>query len=63
MFLAMHGQPSEVDAFLFILAERLHKTVTEIVQLPAREIAEWQAYFKVKAQAEDLARKAAGGGC
>lgn len=59
MFLAMHGQPSEVDAFLFFLATKLHKSVEELTQLPAVEIQQWRSYWAVRHQAEDLARKVA----
>lgn len=61
MFLFMHGEPSDVDGFLFVLAEKLGKTVSEIAQLPAAEILQWQSYLKVKHTLEDLARRAAYG--
>lgn len=32
---------------MFALADRLHKTVTEIEALPAAEFVEWLAYFRL----------------
>ncbi len=55
MFLAMHGQPSEIEGFLFVLAEKLGKSVAEVMQFPALEIMQWRSYYTVKHQAEQLA--------
>jgi hypothetical protein len=33
---------------LFYLAETLHKTITEIEEMPVQEFIEWQAWFKLK---------------
>lgn len=60
MFLAMHGKPSEIDGFLFFLAEKLSKTITELLSLPAVEIMQWRSYYAVKHQAEELARGGVG---
>lgn len=52
MMLGLMGQPTTVDLFLYTLAQRLHKTVHELQQVPHREILEWAAYFKAKAALE-----------
>lgn len=62
MFLAMHGAPSEVDLFLFVLAEKLHKTLGEVGAMPLEEIVQWRSYLHVKSTLEDLHRKAASHG-
>lgn len=66
MFLALHGQDTEetkgTDPFLFFLAEKLHKSVTEIRGLPALEIKQWAAYYKVKRARDELAERVAANG-
>jgi hypothetical protein len=56
MMLAMHGKPSEAEAFLYVLAERLHKTVAELRLLPNTELQGWQSYFTVKQALEKVAQ-------
>lgn len=34
--------------FVFQLAEHLHKTVGEILEISDLELQEWQAYFRIK---------------
>ncbi len=34
--------------FAFQLAEHLHKTVGEVLAMPAAEFSGWAAYFKIK---------------
>jgi hypothetical protein len=34
--------------FCFQLAEHLHKTVAEILELPEGEVLGWQAFFKIR---------------
>ncbi len=42
-----------LDAFDFILAERLGKTLTEVRDMPNAEHIQWRAFFKYrKAMAE-----------
>lgn len=62
MFLSMQGEPSEADGFLFMLAEKLGKSVAEIVQLPAWEIVQWRSYLTVKGALENMAGRAAANG-
>jgi hypothetical protein len=62
MFLATVGQDSDTDMFAFFLADRLGKTLAELDDMPASEYIAWSSYHKVKAQQEDLARKAASHG-
>lgn len=61
MFLSMHGETSDIDSFLFSLALKLGKSVAEVSALQAKEILQWQSYFKVRGTLEDLARRSAGG--
>lgn len=56
MMLALMGQPSDVDSFLYVLGEKLHKTVTELRMLPHQEILEWAAYFKACSAIEGVGR-------
>lgn len=46
----------------FFLAEKLHKTVAEIQQMPNMEYVRWQEYFPIKAMWQRLQRKQAGYG-
>lgn len=48
MMLAMNGRESDIDAFRFVLAEKLGRTVAEIDDMGHDEYVGWQAYFKVK---------------
>lgn len=57
MMLALHGRETEFDAFVYVLAEKLHKTVGEIEQMPHAEYVRWQAYFT----AQNAIREAHGG--
>jgi hypothetical protein len=59
MMLALHGRPSHVEAFPYQLAERLHKTVSEIEALPHAELVGWAAYLTAK-QAIEAVRGAHG---
>lgn len=45
MMLAMVGRPSEVDYFHYVLAEKLGKSVAEILEFPNSEILGWRAYY------------------
>lgn len=45
MMLSMVGQPSDVDHFHFVLAEKLGKSVSEIMDLDATEILNWRAFL------------------
>lgn len=56
MMFAMNGWESTVDGFLYVLAERLHKTVAELRALPNRELVEWQSYFKAQAAIREVQR-------
>lgn len=47
----------EGDTFLFVLAEKLHKTVSELEQLPYRELLAWRAYLDVQSTIGDLHRR------
>lgn len=62
MFLASVAQPSDVEFFRFYLAEKLHKTVSELEDMEYAEYASWQSYYKVKAQQEQLQAKVAARG-
>ncbi len=56
MFLALHQQPSDVDAFLFVLAEKFRTPVHVIRDWPAAEIAYWAAYYKVRSAQREVER-------
>jgi hypothetical protein len=45
--------------FLYSLADRLNKSVSEIVELPSKEIEEWRAFLELEAQRRELAEKQA----
>lgn len=62
MFLASVGEESDVDVFTFLLAHDLGKTLGELDDMPAAEMANWRAFYKVKRQQEQLAHKAASHG-
>lgn len=59
MFMASHGQGSDVDMFAFYLADRLGKTLAELDDMPGSEYLAWSSYHKVLRQQEELARKVA----
>lgn len=48
MMLALHGRPSEVDAFSFFLATQLGCTLAVIEQMTHAEYVQWQGYFTAK---------------
>lgn len=49
MMFALHGRESEIDAFLFVLAEKLGKTVSELeANMDHLEYTRWQAFFVAK---------------
>lgn len=39
----------ELDAFEFVLAEQLHKTLTEVRAMPNTEYESFRAWYRVKA--------------
>lgn len=47
----------EGDTWLYILADKLHKTVGEVLAMPNNEIVGWASYFQVKDVLTDLARR------
>ncbi len=49
MFLAFHGQPTEINMFSYYLAEKLGKTVGEVEDMPFVEYDRWRAFYTVKA--------------
>lgn len=50
MMLALHGRDSDIDAFLFTLAEKLGKTVREVEEgMDHMEYVQWQAFYIAKA--------------
>ncbi len=55
---ALHGRPATVDAFKFMLAEKLHRTVGELeATMSHLEYVQWQAYLT----AQGAIREARGG--
>ncbi len=42
---------------MFVLAEHLHKTVSEIEQMTIDEWHHWLAYFKIKKEKQNKLRK------
>ena len=54
MMFALHGKPSDVDAFQFFLAEKLCKTICELQDMPASEYVQWAAYYKAKTAVEGV---------
>ncbi len=45
MMFALHGRPSDVEVFKFVLAEKLHKSVAELEAcMDVYEYAQWQAF-------------------
>lgn len=44
----------QIDGFTYYLAHELHKTVTEVEQMPAVEYLRWNAYFTAKRAVENL---------
>lgn len=57
MFLASVGAPGgeDVDAFAFLLAEKLGKTLAELEDMAADEYARWKSFHRVRNQQEELA--------
>lgn len=49
MMKALAGAESETDAFAFILAEKLGKTVGELDSMSHMEYVRWQAYVEARA--------------
>ena len=41
--------------FYYYLAEKLHKTIGEILQMPVEEFNTWIAYYNLKSQEEQKA--------
>lgn len=57
MMLALNGRESEVDAFAFVLAEKLGMTVREVEErMDHREYVSWQAFFTARAAVESVQR-------
>lgn len=52
--LALNGQDSEVDVFIFFLAEKLGKTVGELADMSQHEYMSWISYFKAKNQGSTM---------
>lgn len=48
MMLALHGRPSDTDAFQFILAHDLGRTVAEISAMPHAEYVQWAAFYAAR---------------
>lgn len=57
MMLSMIGQPSEIDHFHFVLAEKLGKSVAEILTLDEVEIVHWRAYYVARHATQNQDRK------
>jgi hypothetical protein len=53
MFLALHGQESDVDGFAFFLAEKLRRTVSELGAMSYREYQSWGSYYRVRAAQQE----------
>ncbi len=52
---ALHGRPSDVDAFRFVLAEKLHKSVAELEAcMDTYEYAQWQAFTVARSAIESV---------
>lgn len=49
MMLALHDRESDVDAFQFVLAEKLHMSLEEVARMPMLHYVQWQGYFASKA--------------
>lgn len=47
------------DVFVFLLAERLHRSIGEILDLPRPELLAWRAYFEVRHVMGNLAQQTA----
>lgn len=45
------------EEFTFFLAEKLHRTVAEIEEMPNYDFMRWGVYFARKAQMQELAAK------
>lgn len=55
MFFASVGRgDGHVDPFLFLLAEKLGRTLSELGDLTTYEVAQWRAFHKVRRQQEEL---------
>ena len=46
---------SDERYFLYVLADRLNKTVTEIEALPNREVEEWRIFLNLEAERQQHA--------
>ena len=53
------AQQTDDRYFLYTLADRLNKSVTELLELPNKEIEEWRAYLELEAMRAELAEKQA----
>lgn len=49
-------EPESDRWFTYMLAERLRKTVGEILEMPNEEFVGWHVYFGRKAQEAELAK-------
>lgn len=45
MLLSMHGRESSTDHFHYMLAEKLGKTVREVMDMDHIELLNWRAYY------------------
>lgn len=61
MFLALHGEPSSIDAFEYQLAEHLHCTLSEVREMARSEYVGWGSYLKVKNEMMRVAMKKGSG--
>lgn len=62
MFFASVGKEGDgdrVDAFAYLLAEKLGKTLGELAEMPHAEYTGWKSFHKVRAQQEELNAKRA----
>lgn len=46
-----------MDAFVFVLAESLGKTLVEMDQMTTREYAAWRAFYVYRNAQQELAQK------
>lgn len=56
MILALNGLESDLDAFVFVLAEKLHKTVGEVESMPRSEYLAWQHYTIARGMQAEVSR-------
>lgn len=48
MMLALHGRPSDTDAFLYVLAQDLGMSVAAVMDLDNIELLNWRAFYTAR---------------